>query len=62
MGIKNLRKSKKLTLQALSDASGVPLRTIQKFEGGEANVENMRLGTAIALADALGINDLRELL
>lgn len=59
--IKSLRQSRGLTQQALADASGLNLRQIQKLEGGEAAIENTTLNTCIALADALGISDLREL-
>ena len=56
------RKAKGMTQAGLAKASGVPLRAIQKYEGGECEPENMTLGRAVRLADALGIEprDLRD--
>lgn len=53
--IKDLRKAKGLTQQALATAAGVPLRAIQKYENGETQVENMTLGNAVKIAAALGV-------
>ena len=55
------RKAKGLTQAGLAEATGIPLRTIQKYEGGEYAVKNMTLAFAVKIADALGI-DPRELL
>lgn len=60
--IKELRKAKGLTQRALADKVGIPLRTVQKYEGGECAIENMTLGMAARLATALEctIEDLME--
>ncbi|NFA43947.1 helix-turn-helix transcriptional regulator [Clostridium botulinum] len=51
MKLKEIRKSKSLTLKALSELSGVPQRTIEDIERkGECKVS-----TAIKLSDALGV-------
>lgn len=52
--IKTVRKARGLTQAALAAQSGLPLRTIQKYEGGEYKPENMTLGNALKLAAALG--------
>ena len=52
--IKELRKAKGLTQAALAERAGLPLRTVQKYEGGEYKAENMTLGNALKLAAALG--------
>ncbi len=51
--IKNLRKSKKLTLAELSRSSGVALATISRIENG---VMVGTLESHMAIANALGIN------
>lgn len=56
-----LRGNAGLTQTALADALGVTYRWVQKLEYGEARMENISLGKALALADALGV-DVRELL
>lgn len=51
MKLKEIRKSKSLTLSALSELSQVPQRTIEDIERkGECKVS-----TAIKLADALNV-------
>lgn len=51
MKLKEIRKSKELTIPALSEISGVPKRTIEDIERkGECKVS-----TAIKLADALKV-------
>ena len=57
-----LRKSRNLNQMALAEKSGVNLRQIQKIEANESKMENLALKTAVALAEALQIEDLRELL
>lgn len=54
--LKELRIERGLTQQALSDLSGVPLRTIQKYENGECNIENITLKMALKLSKALEIS------
>jgi len=51
-----------LTQSELSKASGVSIENISNLEREVLQVCNMRLQTAIAMADVLGIQDLREFL
>jgi transcriptional regulator with XRE-family HTH domain len=55
MNLKTLRIKANLTLQALADKSGVHYMIIQRYESnnGKRKPENMRLTTALKLADAL---------
>lgn len=57
-----LRTTTHLTQSQLSKASGVNQRTISKLECEILQLCNMRLKTAIALADVLSVKDLRDLL
>lgn len=51
MNLKEIRKKQKLSVRALSELSGVPLRTIQDLESrGDG-----RVSTLIKLADALHV-------
>lgn len=60
--IKQLRLNIGLSQQQLAEASGINIRQIQKIENGEIKIDNITLKNAIALADALGIDDLRVFL
>lgn len=60
--LKQLRKSKGLSQQALADLAGVNIRQIQKYESGEYNPNNMTLKNAVSIADALENADIRDLL
>ena len=51
MRVKEIRKSKKLSLRALSELSGVPQRTIEDIE----RFDRCQVDTAIKLADALEV-------
>ncbi|MBN1047090.1 MULTISPECIES: helix-turn-helix transcriptional regulator [Clostridium] len=51
MKLKEIRKSKSLTLKALSELSGVPQRTIEDIE----RKDECKVSTAIKLSDALGV-------
>ena len=51
--LKTLRKSRVLTLQELSNVSGVPLNTIWRIESGYS--KGARPSTIRKLANALGI-------
>lgn len=64
MGLAELRKSKNLTQQQLADLSGVPRTRINALERGTdgKTVRRLQLDTAIRLADALKVRDLRKLL
>lgn len=61
VNLKKLRLQRCLTMQQLSDASGVNIRQIARIECGESKMSNVTLGNALALADALGV-DVRDLL
>lgn len=50
-----------MSLQQLSQASGVNVRQIQRVELGEAEAGNLTARNLLALADALGV-DARELI
>ncbi|WP_252236720.1 helix-turn-helix transcriptional regulator [Clostridium sp. CH2] len=51
MKLKEIRKSKSLTLKALSELSGVPQRTIEDIE----RKDECKVSTAIKLSNALGV-------
>ena len=53
MSLKEIRRAQGLTMQALSDKSGVPLVTIARAETGKIKLENITLRNALRLADAL---------
>ena len=61
MSLKEIRKSKGITQDDLSEKSGVPKMTISKIERGVTKMENLTLINALKIADALEI-DVRELL
>ena len=44
-----------LTQKELSERAGIDLRRVQRIEKGEISVENLTLGIAVKLADALEI-------
>ena len=54
-----LRTEAHLSQSALAKSSGVNIRQIQRIEGGDSEMENVTLKNVVALADALGIQDLR---
>lgn len=51
MNLKKIRTEQNLTGRALSELSGVPLRTIEDIE----RFDRCKVDTAIKLADALGV-------
>ncbi|KAB7791221.1 helix-turn-helix domain-containing protein [Bifidobacterium leontopitheci] len=61
MGLKQIRQRRGLTQQRLSDKSGVPQPNISDIETGQRPAEQLWLGTAAKLADALDC-DPREFL
>lgn len=62
MGLRELRNARHLTQRALSDRSGVSHVNIAQYERGLRDPRNMTLGTAVRIADALKVKDLRKLL
>lgn len=61
MTLKELREAKGLSQTRLAELSGVPQQVISAYERGAKDWKNMPLERAIALADALGCDDLRNL-
>lgn len=60
-----VRKERKLlgmTQKELAERAGMNLRQIQKIESGEILLENLTLKNAVALADALLLDDVARLL
>lgn len=51
MNLKKIRNSQCLSIRALSEAAGVPQRTIEDIE----RFDRCKVDTAIKLADALGV-------
>lgn len=51
-----LRAEKHMTQAQLAAASGVHIQNISKIERGDKPLSNLRLSTALALADALGVD------
>lgn len=51
-----LRTEKGWTQAQLADASGVHVQNISKIERGDMHLINLRLGTALKLADALNVD------
>lgn len=51
MKIKELRSEKGMTVQQLADAAGIPKRTVEEA----TRRDTCSVGTAIKLADALGV-------
>lgn len=62
MGLAELRKHRNLTQRELAKLADVSNVNIAQYERGTRNPRNMTLDTAIRLADALKLRDLRKLL
>lgn len=63
MGLRELRLKRGLTQQQLADkVGGVTRSRIGEYETGNKPIENMTLGTAIRICDALRISNPRRLL
>lgn len=61
MTLKELREARGWTQAQLAEASGVPQQVISAYERGSKSWKHMPLERAIALADALGCDDLRRI-
>lgn len=48
-----------MTQQQLSQKTGLTITYISKLETGDRTINNVRLSSAIKIADALGITDVR---
>lgn len=57
-----LRAKAGLTQAQLAQKTGKHVMYISKLERGDRQISGISLETAIAIADALGVDDLRELL
>ena len=51
-----IRKERKMTQAQLAEKSGVHIKSIARLEIGERPLANLRLSTALALADALEVD------
>lgn len=58
--IKQLRIAAGMTQRELAEKAGVNIRQIQKYEVDQPEIGNVSLRITVALADALGVYDLRE--
>jgi len=58
--IKHLRTAAGMTQRELAEKTGVNIRQIQKYEVDQPEIGNVSLRIAVALADALSVDDLRE--
>lgn len=54
--LSRLRKERNMTQAQLAAASGVHIQNISKIERGDKPLKNLRLSTALALADALQVD------
>ncbi|WP_352416398.1 helix-turn-helix domain-containing protein [Oscillibacter ruminantium] len=60
--LKQIRENAGLSQSQLAAASNVDKMAISRLERGETSILETRLKTVLALADALKIKDVRELL
>ena len=56
-----LRAERHMTQAQLAEKSGVHVKAIARLETGSRSLENVRLSTALALADALDVDPHRLL-
>ncbi|NMN02769.1 helix-turn-helix domain-containing protein [Bifidobacterium panos] len=62
MSIKSLRQARGLSQVKLSYAAEITPSRIQDYESGRMKPEEMRVKTALRLMEALGTDDIRDLL
>lgn len=62
MSLKELRMKRGMTQQQLADKVGVSRQHIAAYENGVNEIDNMTLGKAIRLCDALHVSNPRKLL
>lgn len=62
MSLKELRMKRGMTQQQLADKVGVSRQHIAAYETGVNEIDNMTLGKAIRLCDALHVANPRKLL
>ena len=51
-----------MTQQQLSQKTGLTITYLSKLETGDRTINNVRLSSAVKIADALGITDLRMMM
>lgn len=54
--MKEIRKRLGMTQQYLAAGTGIPVRTIQKYESGQYSIKNMTVGKAVLIAKALNVS------
>ncbi|NMM93113.1 helix-turn-helix transcriptional regulator [Bifidobacterium oedipodis] len=62
MSLRELREKRGMTQQHLADLAGTTRGRISAYEIGARSIENMTLGTALKLCDALRVSNPRKLL
>lgn len=62
MSLRELRQKRGYSQQQLGDKTGLGREIISKYERGNKPIENMTLGTALKLCDALRVSNPRKLL
>lgn len=62
MGLREIRKSRGISQTTLAAATGISARRISGWERGERSLNRASLSLCVKLADALGVNDLRDLM
>lgn len=62
MGLKELRMKRGMTQRELAEKIGVTQQHIAAYENGVNGIDNMTLGKAIKLCDALKVRNPRKLL
>lgn len=55
MKLQEIRKAKNLSQSQLANLSGVPLKTLQKYEIGDRNIDNADISNVCDLAMALNV-------
>ena len=57
-----MRTREGMTQQQLSQKTGLTITYLSKLETGDRTINNVRLSSAVKIADALGITDLRMMM
>ena len=60
--LRNVRRSRGLTIRQLSDKTGISFRSLEKYESGELNIDGAKLKTLCKITLVLGckITDILE--
>lgn len=51
--LQDIRQIRGMTQKCLAEKTNIPIQTIQKYEGGYANINNAKLDTLLTLCFAL---------